>query len=529
METTAETNYGYFKRKEWYQYLVNFPQRAESGCCREVNVLVVSEVTARSVSMKLRRTSVLKRQHQKDLRKGGSNRVSKHGSIGKKATSTRPETSSVVLSSDNDSCQSDGNIIDLTVGSRKGIEQGETRTIVKSQANPSGIGLKISLASSAMAEDTLGKLRVISNTTVPEARSSIPLVSEREEVEESGPALDEFSAEFTVESGPSSPNLDVNTPRCRECERLFYKMRRKTPSKTKNRDKNPASLSCDHWVLLKKWHPQRGRHRKRGLLWTSLTQIRKLAVHAYDSAERNRTQTFCSRPHVFQQRNLRRCKYLASIQTDPSLTKVKPRQRKKHRAALWPNISRTKQVKRKPSMNNTLSQQRFSPKLSVSITHKDKPQPNDSSKLDASLRQKDKQKRKDFQDRSDKQEACDAIEGTRRVLKFDDMPEVVAVDTAEHSRGSQRQLESGEICETQNCVETKDSAGLKEELFEDSDDFKTPSDLFTVKPKIKRGSQKKVPVSDETKSTKTSSTANFRSMLATMVKNQNKIIKETFQ
>lgn len=180
-------------------------------------------------------------------------------------------------------------------------------------------------------------------------------------------------------------------------------------------------------------------------------------------------------------------------------------------------------------MNNTLSLQRFSPKLSISITRKDKPQPNDSSRLDSSLRQKSKQKRKDFQDRSDKQEACDGIEGTRRVLKFDDIPEVVAVDTAEQSRGPQRQLESGEICEAQNCVETKDSDGLQEELFEDSDDFKTPSDLFSLKPKIKRGAQKTVPVSGETKPTKTSSKANFRSMLATMVKNQNKIIKETFQ
>lgn len=200
--------------------------------------MVVSEVTARSVSMKLRRTSVLKRRQQKDLKKGESNSVSKHGSIGKKATSATTETSSVLLSSDTDSCQSDGNIIDLTVGNRKGIELGETRAIVKSQSNSSGMCRKISLASSAMAEDTLGKLRGMNNTTVPEARSSYPLVSEREDVEECGPASDEFSAEFTVESGPSSPNLDVNTARCRECERLFSKMRRQTPSKTKNRDKS---------------------------------------------------------------------------------------------------------------------------------------------------------------------------------------------------------------------------------------------------------------------------------------------------
>lgn len=27
---------------------------------------------------------------------------------------------------------------------------------------------------------------------------------------------------------------------------------------------DPASLSCDVWVLLKKWHPQRRHHREKG-------------------------------------------------------------------------------------------------------------------------------------------------------------------------------------------------------------------------------------------------------------------------
>lgn len=264
--------------REWYQCLANFSQRPESGCCREVedfpnesgkkdwriifdchflwwfclyilwfwslsksfkslqvNVLVISEVTARSVSMKLRRTSVLKRRQQnvKDFKKR------EHGSFGKNAASTRPEISSVLLSSDTDSSQSDENVIDLTLGSRKRVEdEDETHAFVKSQTNSSGAGQKISLSSSAMAEDTLGKLRVMSNTTVPQVRSSSPLNSERDDVEQSESAMDEFSGEFTVESGPSSPNPDVNTARCRECESLFSKMRRRTPSKTKNRDKS---------------------------------------------------------------------------------------------------------------------------------------------------------------------------------------------------------------------------------------------------------------------------------------------------
>lgn len=250
--------------------------------------MVVSEVTTRSVSMKLRQTSVLKRRQQniKDLRK----EKSRNGTFQKNAGSTCTEISSVLLSSDTDSSQSDENVVDLSVGNRRRIEEEKTHTFVKSQANSSGTGPKISLALSAVAEDTLGKLRLLSNNTKPEARSSSPLESEREDIEECESALDE-SSEYTVQSGPSSPNPDVNTVRCRECESLFSKMKRQTPSKLKNRGKSkhlsleklgfdvcvcvdceclflyvidPASLSCDQWVLLKKWHPQRCRHRKKG-------------------------------------------------------------------------------------------------------------------------------------------------------------------------------------------------------------------------------------------------------------------------
>lgn len=222
-------------------YILWFWSLSKSFKSLQVNVLVISEVTARSVSMKLRRTSVLKRRQQnvKGFKKRENDRVSKHGSFGKNAASSRPEISSVLLSSDTDSSQSDENVIDLTLGSRKRVEdEDEARAFVKSQANSSGAGQKISLSSSAMAEDTLGKLRVMSNTTVPEVRSSSPLNSERDDGEQSESAMDEFSGAFTVESGPSSPNPDVNTARCRECESLFSKMRRRTPSKTKNRDKS---------------------------------------------------------------------------------------------------------------------------------------------------------------------------------------------------------------------------------------------------------------------------------------------------
>lgn len=506
-----------------------------------MNVLVISEVATRSVFMKLRRASVLKgpQQNVKGFQASKSNRVSKHGSSRMNAGSTCSEISSLVLS-DTDSSQSDGNIIDLTVvkdhvrdikeppkRSRGGTliqlseEEEEMPKFMKSQADSSGTVQKISLDPAGMAEDTLGKIRLMSKCS----RSPY----EFEGDEESGSALDKSSAEFSVKSGPSSPNLTVNTARCRNCESLFGKMRRQPSSKTKNRDKNPASLSCDQWILLKEWHPRKGRRRKKGLLWTSLIQIRKLAEQG--SVFKARSQTVCSRPHVFQQRNLRRCKYLPSIQTDLSLTKAKLQHRKRRRPVAWPPVGGYKPVKRKSSMNNTLSQQLLSPELTITNTQKSTPQVVELSVLNASSRQNShpfsKQKRNNVQDKLDKQEVCDGVEGTRRVLRFDATPEVVAVETAKKNQDPRRRLESGEICEAQDGVKTKDSDCPQEEFFEDSDGFKTPTDLFSVKPVIKRGSQQKVPASGDTKHTL--QTANFRSMLATMAKNQNKIIKETFQ
>ncbi|XP_055040577.2 uncharacterized protein [Misgurnus anguillicaudatus] len=532
MDFSEQTGIRRFEREECYHYLANFPQRQESGCRREVNVLVISEVATRSVFMKLRRSSVLKgpQQNVKGFQASKSNTVSKHGSSGMNAGSTCSEISSVVLS-DTDCSQSDGNVFDLTVvrdikeppkrsrgGTPNQLIEEEMPKFIKSQADSSRTVQKISLAPAGMAEDTLRLVRLMSKG---------PYEFEGESVEECGSsALDISSSEFLVKSGPSSPNLTVNTARCRECESLFGKMRRQPPSKTKNRDKNPASLSCDQWILLKEWHPQKARHRKKGLLWTSLIQIRKLALQG--SVFKARSQTVCSRPHVFQQRNLRRCKYLASIQTDLSLTKPKLQHRKRRRPVAWPPVGGYKPVKRKSSMNNTLSQQLLSPELTISKTQKSKPQLVELSVLSASSKMNShpfsKQKRNNVQD---KQEACNGVEGTRRVLKFDDTPEVVAVETAEKNQDPRRRFKSGRICESQNGVETKDSNCPQEEFFEDSDDFKTPTDLFRQKPVIERGCQQKVPASGDTKHTL--QTANFRSMLATMAKNQNKIIKETVQ
>ncbi|XP_073682361.1 uncharacterized protein [Garra rufa] len=378
---------------------------------------------------------------------------------------------------------------------------------------------KISLAPGAKAEDTLEKLRLRANT--PEIETEIESRGELECV------VDESSIDLTVESGPSSPCRPVDTVRCRECERLFNKMI-KQPSQIKtSRDTNPASLSCDVWVLLKKWHPQRRRHREKGLLWTSLSRIRKLLAGDSDCAVVNRTQANCSRPHVFQQRNLRRCKYLLSIQTNLSITKAKSRHRKRPRSMVWPPLAGWKSsVKRKPSFNNALSQQLSPLDLSVSVMQEVKPLVDEKiSRSNADLKQNSdassKQKPTNVRGKLNKQEVSDGVDGTRRVLKFDDTPETVAVETAEQRKSPRQKHKHREIRKAQNGFQKEQ----QEEISEDSDGFRTPTDLFSVKPKIKRGNQKKVSASGVTKPAVQK--PNFMSMLATLVKNQNQIIKES--
>ncbi|XP_077059902.1 uncharacterized protein LOC143711794 isoform X2 [Siphateles boraxobius] len=606
-----QTDYRHFEREACYYNLTNFPQRQESGCYSEVNILVLSEVTTKSFAMKLRRKTALRRRQQQRehekvsesisvvLRDSDSSQSDSVEEIKKSVpmklqhkTALRgrrqqredevSESISVVLK-DTDSSQSDSVeeikksfsmklrhktalkgrqqkrehekvyesfsvvLTDTDSSQSNSVEEIKDyvsvihdmrRPIKKSRAGAScrlskederplsivkpqyGAVQKIALAPGAMAEDTLGKLRLMANTSGSELRPRNSVESRQESV------LDESSIDLMVESGPSSPCHPVDTIRCKECESLFAKMRRQPTPKEKSRDRNPESLSCDEWILLKKWHPQRLRHREKGLLWKSLSHIRKLSAQGSDSAVFNRTQVNCSRPHVFQWRSLRRCKYLTRIQTDLSITKAKPRHRKRPRAVVWPPIGGWKSsVKRKSSINDTLSQL-YPVDLSVSGTQDDKLIVDDQiSRLNADHKQNSdassKQRRTFVQGKLNKQKASDGLDGTRRVLKFDDTPETVAVETAEQRKSPRQQQERGEIREAQNGFQHEQ----QEELFEDSEGFRTPTDLFAVKPKIKRGNQKKVSASGDTKPAVRK--PNFKSMLATMVKNQNQIIKES--
>ncbi|XP_058648517.1 uncharacterized protein si:ch211-227n13.3 isoform X2 [Onychostoma macrolepis] len=493
-----------------YHYFTNFPPRQESGYYSEVNILVLREVTTKSVSMKLRRSTVLRsrrlqqREHVKDS-----------------------ESISVLLSN-TDSSESDRV---EEIKDHVSVIRDVKRPVRKSRDGPScrvrkederllsvvepehGMVQKISLAPDAMAEDTLEKLRLRANTS--ETKNEIESRGEVESI------LDESSTDLTVESGPSSPCHPVDTVRCRECEKLFAKMRKQPTPEKKSRDTNPASLTCDVWVLLKKWHPRRRRHREKGLLWTSLSRIRKLLEGGSDFAAVNRTEASCSRPHVFQQRNLRHCKYLLSI------TRAKPRHRKRSRSVVWPPIAGWKSsVKRRPSLNNTLSQQLSPLNLSVRVTQEDKLLLDDKiSRLNADLKQSSdassEQRTTNVRGKLNKQKVFDGIDGTRRVLKFDDTPETVAVETVEQRKSPRQKHKRGEIHEAQNGFQNEQ----QEEISEDSDGFRTPTDLFSVKPKIKRGNQKKVSASGVTKPAVQK--PNFMTMLATLVKNQNQIIKES--
>ncbi|XP_016380712.1 uncharacterized protein LOC107718233 [Sinocyclocheilus rhinocerous] len=569
-----QTDCRHSEREAYYHYLTNFTPRQESGCYSEVNILVLSEVTTKSVSMKLRRNTVLRsrrrqqREHVKDS-----------------------ESICVVLS-DTDSSQSESV---EEIKDHVSVIHDMKRPVRKSRAGAScrarkederplslveqqhGAVQKISLAPDAMAEDTLEKLRLRANTseTKTEVESRVELES----------VLDESSTDLTVESGPSSPSCPVDTVRCRECQRLFAKMRKQPTPKQKSRDTNPASLSCDVWVLLKKWHPQRLRHREKGLnkqkeVSDGIDGTRRVLMFddtpetvAAETAEQRKsprqkhkrgeireaqneqqeeisedsdgfrtpTDLFSVKPKIkrgnqkkvsasgkpavqkpnFMSMNLRRCKDLLSVQTNLSITKAKPRHRKRSRSVVWPPVAGWQfSVKRKPSLNSTLSQQLYPLDLSVGVKQKDKLLVDDKiSRLNADLKQNSdvssKQRTTNVRGKSNKQEVSDGIDGTRRVLMFDDTPETVAAETAEQRKSPRQKHKRGEIREAQN--------EQQEEISEDSDGFRTPTDLFSVKPKIKRGNQKKVSTSGKPAVQK----PNFMSMLATLVKNPNQIIKES--
>ncbi|XP_051902119.1 uncharacterized protein si:ch211-227n13.3 [Hippocampus zosterae] len=103
-----------------------------------------------------------------------------------------------------------------------------------------------------------------------------------------------------------APNKKRRPPSglCPSCRKLYQRAKRlKTPIKDKLLDNDPTSLTCDHWVLLKKWKPSRLPHS--GKLSRSVLLVHK-RLKGKKKAKDDEHQNLCSRLHVFLRRNLRR-------------------------------------------------------------------------------------------------------------------------------------------------------------------------------------------------------------------------------
>ncbi|XP_066543753.1 uncharacterized protein LOC136711402 [Amia ocellicauda] len=96
---------------------------------------------------------------------------------------------------------------------------------------------------------------------------------------------------------------------CQSCTALFTKMQGRRRNCKKSIESNPASLSCDQWMLMKR-RPQNSLLSTRGKLWNSLKYIKKQAEIRGCSELCGKPVESCSRPSLFLQRNLSRCKIM---------------------------------------------------------------------------------------------------------------------------------------------------------------------------------------------------------------------------
>nr|XP_043872366.1 uncharacterized protein si:ch211-227n13.3 isoform X2 [Solea senegalensis] len=73
---------------------------------------------------------------------------------------------------------------------------------------------------------------------------------------------------------------------------------------TQHKLRDPMSLTCDQWVLMKKWRPRR-MSKTRGTLLIHIQLVKK----GVKQSEQHKVESsVCLRSHTFLQRNLRRCK-----------------------------------------------------------------------------------------------------------------------------------------------------------------------------------------------------------------------------
>ncbi|XP_037642670.1 uncharacterized protein si:ch211-227n13.3 isoform X1 [Sebastes umbrosus] len=125
------------------------------------------------------------------------------------------------------------------------------------------------------------------------------------------------SVNSSVASGPSllrsaSPKkLRPSKGLCSACKARYQKAKKmKAPLKNKLLNNDPKSLTCDQWVLMKKWRPRRLPD-ARGKLSIHVQLVKK-RLEVKNGANRpaqyvgEEESSACLRPHAFLQRNLRR-------------------------------------------------------------------------------------------------------------------------------------------------------------------------------------------------------------------------------
>ncbi|KAK1805790.1 hypothetical protein P4O66_012790, partial [Electrophorus voltai] len=320
--------------------------------------------------------------------------------------------------------------------------------------------------------------------------------------------MDDSLSEATVTSGPSSPHSTNVSLQCRECMSLFSRMRRQKPPKPTKRNNDPASFSCDTWLLDKAWRPQRQRQVK-GRLWEHLKRIRKQAAERCAGAATFRAQGICSRPHVFLQRNLRCCRKTSAAVSGVSDSHVASQRRR--RKSSWPPLSkRRRRQNGRPSLNGSgtmrhVSAQELSVEASTAArgaqTAPEKPGtiPDTAGFLGA------------------RPDSRGQLEGTRRVLKFDSTPSLVTMETQDTRQELvQERSAGGRLCEGPADLLLADGA-LRKGMLEDSSGFRTPLELSSIGSEVGRKVQAAHAVQK----------SSFRSMLAALEKSRNCIFKET--
>ncbi|XP_035491800.1 uncharacterized protein si:ch211-227n13.3 isoform X5 [Scophthalmus maximus] len=91
---------------------------------------------------------------------------------------------------------------------------------------------------------------------------------------------------------------------------------------------DPKSLTCDQWVLIKKWRPRR-RPDARGNLLIHVKLVKKRLRKGVTQIEQNKRESeslACSRLHTFLRRNLRRC-VQAPVKKERKMNKRRKRPR----------------------------------------------------------------------------------------------------------------------------------------------------------------------------------------------------------